>query len=154
MSPLNESFNKLVFNKLIEEQKDTIEQFGKKIADTILLIFDDSVSDTFWQHKTCLKFILNSRHVKFSIIIVSQAYFLIPKTIRLNSSCFMLFGTGNTKEINNMYEENTSSLDRNTWESIYKTITDIPHSFLIINYQNPLTHRLQDGFEKFIQIEN
>ena len=125
-----------------------IKKYGKKIADNILLVFDDCISvKKFFTSEVILKMLLNSRHYKVSIIITSQAYKLLPKSLRLNMSLLVLFYTANKKELEQIYDENSSSLGFKQFERIYNDICEKDYGFLVVNYQQKAKHRLQNGFE-------
>ena len=96
-----------LLKELISEQKQIISTFGKSIADSILLIYDDFVSETkFWISQQVQKLIFNSRHFKISMLITSQNYKSLPKSLRLNMSQVVLFSTSNEAELKAIYDEN------------------------------------------------
>ena len=139
---------------LIEEQKAIINTYGKSMADHILLIYDDTISNKrFWNSEAIQQLFFNSRHYKISIIITSQNYKSLPKALRLNMSQMLLYFTANQDELKSVYSENSSSLGFKNFEQIYRDICQSkPFHFLLINYQNPIEYRLQSGFEQFIKI--
>ena len=142
-----------LLKELISEQKQIISTFGKSIADSILLIYDDCASETkFWKSQAVQKLIFNSRHFKISMLITSQNYKSLPKSLRLNMSQVVLFSTSNEAELKAIYDENSSSLGFKEWLKIYREITDKPFNCLVINYQNKKEYKLQDAFEEFIEI--
>ena len=141
---------------LLAEQRVIIELYGKSLANNILLIYDDTISNKkFWNSETVQQMFFNSRHYKISIIITSQNYKSLPKALRLNMSQMLLYFTANQDELKAIFSENSSSLGFKRFEEIYRTTC---HSkafhFLVINYQNPHQFRLQSGFEEFILIGN
>lgn len=138
---------------IIAEQKRVITKYGKKNADDILLVYDDCISaKKFWGSDSVLKMLLNSRHYKISVIITTQAYKLLPKSLRLNMSFVVLFYTANAKELQSIYEENSSSIGWKKFEKIFNETTEKPYNSLVINYQALPKHRLQSAFEKTIEI--
>ena len=138
---------------LIKEQKQIIANYGKEIADNILLIYDDCASEAkFWKSQQVQKLIFNSRHYKVSMILTSQNYKSLPKSLRLNMSQVVLFSTSNEAELKAIYDENSSSLGFKEWLKVYREITDKPFNCLVVNYQNKKEYRLSDAFEEFIEI--
>ena len=106
---------------LIEEQKSIIQAYGKSYADHILLIYDDTISfKKFWNSESTIQLFFNSRHYKISIIITSQNYKSMPKSLRLNMSQMLLYFTANQDELKNIYIENSSSLGFKKFEQIYR----------------------------------
>jgi len=73
-----------------------------------------------------MKNIANSRHKNLSFIIISQSYFQILKTVRLNITCWILFHTGNRKELDLIYEENNCGYSAKEFEKIFYNITNEP----------------------------
>ena len=144
-----------LLKEIIAEQKSIIQKYGKSVADEILLIYDDTVSaKKFWNSQSVLKMLLNSRHYKISIIITSQSYKLIPKNLRLNMSLLILFFTANMKELQSIYEENSSSIGWKKFEEIFVDTTEKKaYNFLTINYQSKPQARLQSGFENVIDLK-
>lgn len=141
-----------IFNGIKTVQKSMINKHSKKYSDRILIVIDDFASDKFLHSKPFLNLVLNSRHFNISLIINTQAYFLIDKTLRLNSSLIVLFETGNEKELKTIYDENNCNITFNEWISIYKSIVKEPFQFMTINYQNPPKYRIMENLEYFIKL--
>jgi hypothetical protein len=136
---------------LINKQRFVIERYSKEIADNILLIFDDCIADKkFFNSNLVKKMLFNSRHLKISTIITSQAYKELPKSLRLNQSMIILFFIANEAELKLVYEENSSSVNQKDFLRIFRRVTEKAFNFLTINYQNNTEYRLQENFEKFI----
>jgi hypothetical protein len=139
-------------NDLMEHQKNVIDEFGKKLSDKVLLILDDSIQNKFLHSRVFINFVLLSRHVNISLILISQAYFLINKSIRLNCSCLSLFEIANKKEIDSIIEENNIGIDKKDFVEIYNDIMKTPFNFLTINHQNKRGEKLIKCFEQIIKI--
>lgn len=141
-----------LLKQIIEEQKMIIENYGKSVADNILLVYDDCASQRkFWNSNAVQQLIFNSRHYKTSIIITTQSYFSIPKPLRLNTSIFALFYTANEKELRSIYEENSSNLNFKQFSSMFsKVCNSKDFNFLVVNYQNNEKYRYAECYEKFI----
>lgn len=137
---------------LLNDQKTIIQNFGKEYADQILIILDDSIKDKILKSNKFEDFIFKSRHYNMSVIFISQAYFALSKSLRLNNSQFLVFETGNINELKSIYEENNQGLDFKTFVSIFRDITSKPYSFLNINWMNSKIKRLIRNFEEFIDI--
>lgn len=96
----------------------------------------------------------NHRHYSASLIIVSQAYKEIPKTIRTNFSALILFEIPNDKEVEVIYEENSLYMKRPQWQEAYEYAVDGDHDFMYINYQKPKRLRLMKNFEKVLFVDD
>ena len=92
--------------KVIESiQKKNIKKAGIGKAPKVLIVMDDIISyKKFMRSKMLLKFFIMSRHYGISIILLSQAYHRVPKSIRLNVSTLMFF-RGSQKENETINED-------------------------------------------------
>jgi hypothetical protein len=87
---------------------------SKHLAHRILIIFDDLVGSSLFSGKKKNPFKMlntNHRHYSTSMLMVSQAYVFInisykeiPKTVRTNFSCLIVFEIPNAREIEVIYE--------------------------------------------------
>lgn len=147
-----EKVNIDLLKEIITQQKMVIENYGKSIADNILLVYDDCASNKkFWNSTQVQQLIFNSRHYKISIIITTQNYKSIPKPLRLNTSIFILYYTANLDELKNIYNENNSNLTFKQFSNMFSRVCNTKdYNFLTINYQNPEKYRYSECFEKFI----
>lgn len=144
---------------LLDEQQDVIrllEAHGKTkhLADRILFVFDDLVGSSLFTQKrqdVFRGFNTRHRHYSASLLIVSQAYKEIPKTVRTQFSGLILFRIPNQKEISVIYEENPVDLDQNAWLKLYHRATGETFSFMFINYQttDPLK-KVMKNFDEFL----
>jgi hypothetical protein len=142
-----------LLKNIIAEQKLVIEKFGKSYADRVLMLFDDTASQKkFWNSQAVQQLMFNSRHYRVSLIITTQAFHAIPKSLRLNMSMIIVYYTANATELKSIYEENSSNLNFNQFKKIFDTVcNDRPFNFLTINYQNPQKFRYSYCFEHFIK---
>ena len=140
------------FEDIIKEQKYIIEKYGKKVADKILIILDDCIGNKTLNSQTFKKFIFNSRHYEVSVMILSQSYYALPKSLRLNVSQLILFEIANQKELATIYEENSIGLEAKEFMAIYKEIINEAFAFANINYFNPRGKRLYKNFTDLIEI--
>lgn len=95
-----------------------------------LLIIDDLISEVAnKRNKDLIKFIIKSRHLNCSIIIVSHKYNLLPAIVRANLTHIILFRTKSTLELEAMYK-GIIDIDHETFMKLYHDATDENHSFL------------------------
>jgi hypothetical protein len=83
---------------------------------------------------------------------VSQGYKEIPKTIRTNWTCLIVFEIGNEREVQVIYEEYAMGLKSDDWLELYKHATEEDHSFLFINFQKPKRMRMMKNFTNYLFI--
>lgn len=122
---------------------------SKHLANRVLFIFDDLVGSQLFSGKRdnpFKKLNTNHRHYSASILMVSQAYKEIPKTVRTNFSCLIIFEIPNDKELEVIFEENSLYMKRNQWMEAYMHAVEGDHDFMYINYQKPKRLRLMKNF--------
>lgn len=147
-----DSFNLDLLFEILDEQKYIINNFGKQYSDKILLVFDDCVMDKIFNSKGFMDFIFKSRHFNISVIIISQSYFKLPKSLRLNNTQLILFECSNQKELQTIYNENSCGMSNKEFLSIFNDVMRTPYAFLNFNYQNSKKDRLWYNFTEKIEI--
>jgi len=148
------------FMEIMEEQMSMIKLLKKHgepkyLANRILIIFDDLVGSSLFSGTRGSYFKgINTRHRHYSssFIMVSQGYKEIPKTIRTNWTCLIVFEIGNEREVQVIYEEYAMGLKSDDWMELYKHATEEDHSFLFINFQKPKRMRMMKNFTNYLFI--
>lgn len=137
--------------ELINHQDSIIKTFGKDLADDILIVLDDSASNKkALMNPEVIKSVLTSRHFKISTIFVTQCYHNIPKPIRLNCHCKIIFDCPNVKELETIYSENTCGFSNKEFENIFRAVHRRDYCFVSINQLNPKGCKLAYNFEFYI----
>ena len=129
---------------------------SKHMANRLLVIFDDLVGSTLFSNARGNPFKMlntNHRHYSASLLMVSQAYKEIPKTVRTNFSCLVVFEIPSEKEIEVIFEENSLYMNRDEWMELYEHAVEGDHDFLFINYQKSKRLRAMKNFEKILFAE-
>ena len=86
-------------------QSSYVEKEGIEKSPKTLVILDDIISFTRFCNSDVLRqFAVMSRHWNISLIILSQAYHRIPKTVRLQMSAVIFF-KGSNKEVDVLIED-------------------------------------------------
>lgn len=122
-----------VLTKIIDMQ--SVKDENKKV----LVILDDFVSyKKFTNSDTLLQFAIMSRHYNISMMVLSQCYYLVPKSIRLNMSAIYYF-KGNAQETDTIAEMYCpGGYSKKQFVDIIEKATDVPYSFIHINTHIPL----------------
>jgi hypothetical protein len=157
-----DSYNDEKFREIMEEQMTLIRALKKHdqpkyLANRILIIFDDLVGSSLFSGSRGSYFKgVNTRHRHYSasFLMVSQGYKEIPKTIRTNWTCLIVFEIGNEREVQVIYEEYAMGLNSSDWLEMYKYATEEDHSFLFINFQKPKKLRMMKNFTNYLFIKN
>lgn len=146
------------FRSIMEEQKsliDALKAHGKPkfLANRILIIFDDLVGSSLFAGSRGSYFKgVNTRHRHYSasFLMVSQGYKEVPKTIRTNWTCLIVFEIGNEREVFVIYEEFAMGLKQAQWLEMYKHATENDHDFLFVDFQKPKRMRMMRNFEEYL----
>lgn len=149
------------FAEIMNEQMEMIKLLKKHnkpkyMANRILVVFDDLVGSGLFSGSRGSYFKgINTRHRHYSasFIMVSQGYKEIPKTIRTNWTCLIVFEIGNEKEVEVIYEEYSMGLKREDWMEAYKYATRNDHSFIFFNIQAPRGMRIMRNFEEYLIVK-
>lgn len=145
------------FREIMEDNKRMVtmlKEHGqlKTLANRILCIFDDQVGSALFSGKSAAYFKgvnTRHRHHSASFIMVSQAYKEIPKTIRTNWTCLLLYKIGNMKELEVIYEEFEMGLNWDNWIKLYRQATHQKFNFLFIDmYCDDDRFAMRQGFDK------
>ena len=125
----------------------------KHLAHRTLFIFDDLVGSTLFSNargNVFKRFNTNHRHLSNSVMMVSQAYKEIPKTVRTNFSALVIFEIFSDAEIANIHDEFPMGLRKEQWEAMYAYAVTGEHSFLYYNMQKPQTQRIMKNFDQVL----
>jgi ABC-type dipeptide/oligopeptide/nickel transport system ATPase subunit len=116
---------------------ETDDDFDKKDFRTLLIIDDLITSIANRKNKEVIKFILKSRHIKCSIIMISHKYNMLPTIIRNNLTDIIIFRTKSKQEIETIYK-GIIDLEIDKFFDFYKYSTNEPFNFLYVKLnKNP-----------------
>jgi hypothetical protein len=144
--------------KIMDEQMAVVKLLkkhgkSKHLANRILIIFDDLVGSSLFSGTRNSPFKgLNTRHRHYScsMLMVSQGYKEVPKTVRTNWSCLLIFEIPNDKEIDVIYEEFSMGLKKHEWLEVYNYAITGDHDFFFMNYQKEKRLRMMKNFEEVL----
>ena len=71
--------------------------------------------------------------LNISLVFISQSYFKVPKTIRLNATHYLTMKIPNKKELQRIASNNLSDTDFKDFMKLYKDYTKEPYLFLVDN---------------------
>lgn len=127
----------------------------KHLANRLLIIFDDMVGSQLFSNSRSnifKGFNTRHRHYSTSAMMVTQAYKEIPKTIRINYTCIILFEICNDKELETIHEEfPMGCINKDRWLEMYNYATKNPYSFMYYNMQpKERNKRVMKNFTEYI----
>lgn len=157
MIPEDDFFSdQAMIGPVIKEQQtviDFLEDHGYKkqapfIADRLLIILDDQAGlfKMSNSNNPMINFVIKHRHYSCSLMIVTQAFKAIPKTIRTNCNVLILFDIASKAELKVVYEE-LADVDEKCWYKMFRYCTAEPFSFMYYNNKFPKNDRYYKRFE-------
>ena len=88
---------------------------------------------------------LRGRKLNISLVFISQSYFKVPKTIRLNATYYFIMKIPNKRELEQIASSHLSDIDFKDFMKLYKDYTKEPYSFLVnetfLSSDDPLRFR-------------
>jgi hypothetical protein len=143
---------------IIDEQNNVIlmlKKHGKPkhLANRILIIFDDLVGSSLFAGSKGAYFTgfnTRHRHSSISMMMVTQGYKEIPKTIRSNWTAIIVFKIGNQKEVEVIYEEFNLGMNYKDWLEVYRYCTKEPHGFIYMNVYKEEGKQLMKNFDEYL----
>ena len=100
----------------------------------MLIVFDDMIADMEANKKLNpinTELFLRGRKLNISLAFISQSYFRIPKTIRLNATHYFIMKITNKKELQQIASKHSSDIGLKDFMKLYKEYTKEPDSFLV-----------------------
>lgn len=142
--------------------KTRYDQQSKYLSDRLLVILDDQAG-MFKGGNTnnpIVNYVIKHRHSSSSLIIVTQAYKAVPKTIRTNCNSLILFDIPSIAELKVIWEEYPEGHDWEEWLELYKFATSKNYDFMYINNHFPkgnfyfikIGHRIYRNFEQELHL--
>ena len=74
---------------------------------------------------------LRGRKLNISLVFISQSYFKVPKTIRLNATHYFIMKIPNKRELQQIKSNHSPDTDFKDFMKLYKDYTKEPCSFLV-----------------------
>ena len=127
-----------VLDQIMLEQEQRVKRLGKSKSPKILVILDDFISyKSFARSDELVKFAVMSRHWNISLILLSQAYHRVEKSVRLNMNVISYF-KGTNPEMETLADDvGAPGLNKREFKRLINYATDEPYSFFYINMQEP-----------------
>ena len=84
-------------------------------------------------NSTVTELFIGARKLNISLDFITKTYFVVPKSIRLNSIHYFVMKIPNKKELQQTASNHLSDIDFQDFLNLYKKCTAKPYSFLAIN---------------------
>ena len=126
----------------------TLEDYNPTTKKRVLIVFDNMIADMKSNknlNPEVTELLLRGGKLNICLIFISQSYFKIPKTIRLNATHYFTMKIPNKKELQQIASNHSSDIDFKDFMKIFKDYTKEPYSFLLndttLSSNNPLRFR-------------
>ena len=113
-----------------------------------LIVFDDIKADMDYNRELSpivTELSLRGRKPNISLVFISQFYFKVPKTIRLNATHYFIMKIPNKRELQQTRSSHLSDIDFKASVKFYKKYTKESYLFLVndvtLSSDNPLRFR-------------
>ena len=88
---------------------------------------------------------LRRRKLNISLVFISQSYFKVPNTLRLNPTHYFIMKITNKRELQQIGSNHSSDIDFKDFIKFYTDFSKEPYSFLVndttLSSDNPLIFR-------------
>jgi hypothetical protein len=122
----------------------------------VFMVLDDLVGSSAFKstgRSALTNLVLKNRHLKINIIIATQNLKAIPKSIRTNTSLFIVFNYASKKIIvEDLYEEVSNTLTIEKFEEVYTHATNEEHTPLVIDFTQDKSNRFKKGFSTLLNV--
>ena len=127
---------------------ENIDEYNPNRKIKILIVFDDMIADIMTNKKfqsIIKELFIRCRKLNISLVFITQSYFSFPKSIRLNSTHYLIMKISNRQELQNIAIKHSADIDYKEFMKIYRECTKNCFNFLTINTTlpsgNPLRFR-------------
>ena len=113
-----------------------IEEYKPNKKRKILIAFDDMIADMLSNKKLnpiVIELFIRDRKVNISLVFVTQSYFAMPKSIRLNSTDYFIMEIPNKQKLHQNAFNHSSDIEFDDLTNLYKKCTAKLYSVLVID---------------------
>jgi energy-coupling factor transporter ATP-binding protein EcfA2 len=120
--------------EILTDLHEELKQNAAKSLNSVLII-DDFASDLKRKdvQRLLRMLVLNRRHLRLTLMILTQGYILIPLDLRKVINTLVLFKPMTKKESNLIAEELSLPLSRSEWDKLLRFVFRDPHDITVIN---------------------
>ena len=113
------------YSQTIDDVYENLEDYNPTKKRRVLIAFDDTIADMKSNKNLSSKFtelFLRGRKLYISLVFISQSYFKVPKTIRLNAKHYFIIKIPNEKEVQQIASNHSSDIDFKDFMKLYKEV--------------------------------
>ena len=114
------------YSQTFDDVYENLEHYNPTKKKRVLIVFDDMIADMEFNKKLSSKvteLILRGRKPNISLVFISQSYFEVLKTIRLNATHYFVIKTLNKRELQQIASNHSSDIGFKNFMKLYKDYT-------------------------------
>ena len=119
-----------------------------------LLIVDDAQGTDLYSNARrdlLTHIVIKHRHIPITITLLAQSWTGVPRVIRLNTTQFAVFKTGDKNQLKQIYDTFANTVEYDKFERMYKEAVSKPHGFLFIDTVPKKEYkRFRSGFNHYL----
>ena len=122
------------YSQVIVDVYENLENYNPTKKRKVLIVFDDMIADMEDNKKLSpivTGLFLRARKRNILIVFISQSYFKVPKSIRLNTAYYFIMKIPNKRELQQIASNYLSDIEFRDFIKLYKDYTKEPYSFLV-----------------------
>jgi hypothetical protein len=95
--------------------------------------------------------VIEHRHIPITIALLAQSWTGIPRVIRLNTTQFAVYKTGDKTQLKQIYDTFANTIEYEEFERMYQQAVQPPHGFLFIDTVPKKDYkRFRSGFNDYL----
>ena len=135
-------------SQTIDDVYQNLEHWNPTKKRRVLIVFNNMIEDMESNKKLSpfvTELFLKRRKLNILLAFISQSYFKVTKTIRLNATHYFIMKIPNKRELQQITSNHLSDIDFKGFMKLYKDYTKEPYSILVndttLPSYNPLRFR-------------
>ena len=111
---------------MIDDVYENLEDYNPRKKRRVLIVVDDMIADMETNKKLSpivTELFLRQRKLNISLVFVSQSYFKVPKTLRLNSTQYFIINVPNKSKLQQIASNHSTDIDAKVFMNFYKDYT-------------------------------
>jgi tRNA A37 threonylcarbamoyladenosine biosynthesis protein TsaE len=120
-----------------------------------MLIVDDAQGTSLYNNSRqdlLTHIVIKHRHIPVSICMLAQSWTGIPRAIRLNTTHFAVYKTGDKTQLKQIYDTFANTIEFEQFEKMYKEAVEKPYGFLFIDTVPKKEYkRFRSGYNQYLK---
>ena len=114
------------YSQTIDDVYENLEDYNPIRKRRVLIVSDDMMADMVSNKKSSpivTELFLRGTKLNISLVFISQSYFKVPKTIRLNATHYFIIKIPNKRELQQIASNHSSDIDFKDFMKLYTDYT-------------------------------